>query len=152
MSKYELTTEGRLKLKQAWTFSILASFAAIIGVFSYSLLYRTGDTISVTVFAVILAALTSFFFYGRKKYFLNTDSTELTVDDDKITLHVSGQPDVAIAFENISQVKPAKQGMYLINKFPSKKSLFVMNKFECFDEIQKLVADRVKEYSMLTVR
>jgi drug/metabolite transporter superfamily protein YnfA len=60
MSKYELTTEGRLKLKQAWTFSILASFAAIIGVFSYSLLYRTGDTISVTVFAVILVALTGF--------------------------------------------------------------------------------------------
>ncbi|MEO7211865.1 hypothetical protein [Mucilaginibacter sp.] len=152
MSKYELTTEGRIKLKKVWTVTILGAYAAIIGVFAYNLLYRTGDTISVTIFAVILAALTGFFFYGRKKYFLNTDSTELTVDDDRITLHVSGQPDVAITFENISQVKPAKQGIYLINKFPSKKSLFVMNKFECFDEIQKLVADRVKEYSMLTVR
>lgn len=152
MLKYELTAEGRAKLKQAWTISILGSFAAIIGVFSYSLLYRTGDAISVTVFVIIASLLVASFFYGRKKFYLNTDSTELTVDDDKITLHVLGQPDVAIAFENIGQIKPAKQGIYLINKFRSKKSLFVMDKFEGFDEIKNLVTDRVKEYSMLTVR
>jgi hypothetical protein len=151
MLKYELTTEGRAKLKQAWTFSILGSFAAIISVFSYSLLYRSGDAFSIIAFAVIAVLLVAAFFYGRRKYYSNTDSTELTVDDDKITLHVMGQPDVAIAFENISQVKPAKQGIYLINKFPSKKSLFVMNKFEGFAEIEKLVADRMKEYSMLTI-
>lgn len=115
-------------------------------------LYRSGGIKEISIFAVILLSLAAAFFYGRRKYAFNTDSTALIVDDDKITLHISGQPDVAIAFEHISQIKPAKQGIYLINKFPSKKSLFVMNKFEGFEEIEQLVADRMHEYAMLTAR
>lgn len=150
MSKYELTTEGRTKLKKVWTITILGAYAAIVCIFAYNLLYRSGQITDVSIFAIIIILLVTGFFYGRRKYFSGVDSTKLMVDDDKITLHGLNQPDVAIAFENISQVKPAKRGIYLINKFPSKKSLFVMNKFEGFAELEKLIADRMKEYSMLT--
>jgi hypothetical protein len=150
MSKYELTTEGRTKLKKVWTVTILGAYAAIIGIFAYNLLYRSGEIRDISIFAIITILLITGFFYGRRKYFSGVDSTKLMVDDDKITLHGLNQPDVAIAFDNISQVKAARKGIYLINKFPSKKSLFVMDKFEGFDEIKKLIADRMKEFSMLT--
>ncbi|OOQ58645.1 hypothetical protein [Mucilaginibacter pedocola] len=152
MLKYALSAQGRAELKRSWTITILASFAAIIAVFSYNLLYRTGGTTNIIIFFAIAAALAVGFVFGRKKYFANTDGTQLTVDDDKITLHVPGQPEAAIAFENIRQIKEAKQGIHLISKLPAKRSVFVMDKFEGFDEIQKLIAERVREHSLMTVK
>lgn len=36
MSQYGLTTEGRIQIKRVWTITILAAYAAIISIFSYT--------------------------------------------------------------------------------------------------------------------
>jgi hypothetical protein len=148
MPVYKLTADGKAKLKKTWTFTLLASYIVMVGIFAFNLLYRGGDTRDIIIFSVILVALIAGYIYGRNKYFKGIDATKLVVDDEKILLHTLNQPDIEIYFTDIMKVTHRGQGIFLVNRSPKKKSLFIINKFEDFYEIERLVNDKVHENSL----
>lgn len=150
MPEYKLSAEGNAKLKKTWTYTLLASYMVIIAIFAFNLLYRGGSTNNIIIFSVILVALIRGFVYGRKKYFRGVDATQLIVDQEKITLHTLNQPDITINLADIKKVSHRGQGIFLVNKFPKKNSMMIINKFEGFYEIEKLVNDAVSENQLQT--
>ncbi|MES2265482.1 MAG: hypothetical protein V4520_01900 [Bacteroidota bacterium] len=148
MPQYKLSAEGNAKLKKTWTYTLLASYVVIIAIFAFNLLYRGGSTNNIIIFTVILVALIGGFFYGRKKYFRGVDATKLIVDQEKITLHTLNQPDITINLADIKKVTHRGQGIFLVNKFPKKHSMMIINKFEGFYEIERFVSDAAKVNSL----
>ncbi|MEB0264008.1 MULTISPECIES: hypothetical protein [unclassified Mucilaginibacter] len=141
MPEYKLSAEGNAKLKKTWTYTILASYIVIIAIFAFNLLYRGGSTTNIITFAIIFMALIAGFVYGQKKYFKGIDATKLTINYEKIVLHTLNQPDVAINLADIKKVTHRGSNIFLVNKIPKKNSLTIINKFESFYEIEKLVND-----------
>ncbi|MET3978477.1 hypothetical protein ABIB62_001046 [Mucilaginibacter sp. UYP25] len=148
MPEYKLTAEGNAKLKKTWTYTILASYVVIICIFAFNLLYRGGTTANIITFAIIFMALIVGFVYGKKKYFKGVDATNLIIDGQKIVLHTLNQPDVAIDLADIKKVTHRGPGIFLVNKFPKKSSMMIINKFESFYEIEKLVNDAAAANSL----
>jgi hypothetical protein len=145
MPTYELAPAGNKQLKKTWTLTMMAYYTVIIAVFAYNLIYKSGSTLNLAIFACIIAALAVGYVFGRKKYYAIMDSTQLIVNDDNITMRVLDRPDITIAFKNIKQVTHRKDGIYLTNKLPKEPSLLIINKFDEFYAIEKLVNDKVSE-------
>jgi hypothetical protein len=143
MPVYKLTEQGKAELKKTWTITLIFSYIAIAAIFSYSLLYkgRTGQDIA--IYAVVVVALIASFFFGKKKYFAGVDNTQLIVDEETVTLKALSQADVSTAYADVKEIKQGKLGIELVNKSKAKRSLFIMNKFERFDEIQKVIAGKI---------
>ncbi|TSD63937.1 hypothetical protein FFF34_015330 [Inquilinus sp. KBS0705] len=139
MEIYKLSPEGNAQLKKVWLITVLGAMVAITAVFAFNLLYRGGTDRDMAYFAIIVSAEMIAFYFGRKKYFLVTDSTRLMVYDDKVTLHTSNQPDVTIELANIKKITRRKKGVFLVNRITSKPSLFIMDKFENFEEIEGII-------------
>ena len=142
MPEYKLTEAGKAELKKTWTITLVCAYTAIAAVFSYNLLYRGGTTQDIGIFTVVVIALLASFIFGRKKYFTGVDGTQLTLDDEKVTLKALNQANVTAAYQDIKEVRPGKLGIELVSKLKTKRSLFIMNKFESFDEIEKLIAQK----------
>jgi hypothetical protein len=151
MPSYEFSPAGNADLKKTWTRTMLAYYAVIIAVFAYNLLYKNGNTLGIGIFVCIIAALAAGFYFGRKKYYAIMDSTQLIITETEITMRVLGRPDITIAFDNIKEMKHRKDGIYLQSRVGNKPSLLVINKFENFYEIEKLVTDKIKENQPLTI-
>ncbi|MFD0765885.1 hypothetical protein ACFQZI_13570 [Mucilaginibacter lutimaris] len=143
MQEYKYTAEGNAKLKKAWMYSMIFSYIGIVSIFAFNLLYRGGDTRDIIIFSVIVAAMIMGFVYGRKKYFKGVDATKLIIDDKKITLHTLNQPDVTINLDAIMKVTHRNSHLFLVNRNPKNRSMLIINKFEGFYEIERLVNDAV---------
>ena len=150
MPVYEFSPEGNADLKKTWTRTMLAYYAVIILVFAYNLLYKTGTALTMGIFAIIIAALAAGFVFGRKKYYAIMDSTQLITTDNDITLRVLNRPDITVTFSDIKEIKHRKDGIYLVSKAASKTSLLIINKFENFYEIEKLINDNIGKNQQLT--
>ncbi|MDB5063408.1 MAG: hypothetical protein JWP67_3251 [Mucilaginibacter sp.] len=148
MPVYKFSPEGNADLKKTWTRTMLVYYAVIILVFAYNLLYKNGTTLTIGIFAVIIVALAAGYIFGRKKYFAIMDSTQLIATDNDITLRVLDRPDVTMAFSNIKEMIHRKDGIYLQSKTATKSSLLIINKFENFYEIEKLITDKVHQNSL----
>jgi len=145
MPVYEFSPEGNANLKKTWTRTMLAYYAVIILVFAYNLLYKTGTVLTMGIFAIIIIALAAGFIFGRKKYYAIMDSTQLITTDDDITLRVLNRPDVTVPFSDIKEIKHRADGIYLVGKAASKPSLLIINKFENFYGIEKLITGKVAQ-------
>ena len=143
MPAYRFSPEGNIAMKKTWVRTMLVYYAIIIAVFAYNLLYKGHNALSIGIFVVIIAALGFVYIFGRKKYFAIIDNTELTADDTEITLSVKDRPDIAIAYHNIKKIIHRKDGIQLISKLPADGSMIIINKFEDFYAIEKLVTDKV---------
>ncbi|MDB5287964.1 MAG: hypothetical protein JWR05_2913 [Mucilaginibacter sp.] len=148
MPVYKFTPAGNADLKKTWTRTMLAYYAVIILVFAYNLLYKNSTALTMGIFAIIIAALAAGYIFGRKKYFSIIDSTQLITTDNDITLRVLNRPDVTMAFSNIKEMTQRKDGIYLQSKIATKPSLMIINKFENFYELEKLITDKVHENSL----
>jgi hypothetical protein len=148
MSVYKFSPDGNADLKKTWTRTMLVYYAVIILVFAYNLLYKNGTTLTIGIFVVIIVALAAGYIFGRKKYYAIMDSTQLITTDNDITLRVLDRPDVTMAFSNIKEMIHRKDGIYLQSKTATKPSLLIINKFENFYEIEKLITDKVQENSL----
>jgi hypothetical protein len=148
MPIYKFTPAGKADLKKTWTRTMLAYYAVIILVFAYNLLYKNSTALTMGIFAIIIVALAAGYIFGRKKYFSIIDSTQLITTDNDITLRVLNRPDVTIAFSDIKKTTHRKDGIYLQSKVAAKPSLLIINKFENFYEIEKLITDKVQENSL----
>ena len=143
MPVYKLTEEGKAELKRTWTITLIFSYVAIAGIFSYSLLYKGRTRQDIAIYAVVVVALIASFIFGRKKYFAGVDNTQLMVDEETVSLKALSQADVATAYADIKEIKQGKLGIELVNKSKAKRSLFIMNKFERFDEIERIIAGKI---------
>lgn len=143
MSVYRFSPEGNIAMKKTWVRTMLVYYGVIIAVFAYNLLYKGHNTLSIGIFVVIIAALGFGYIFGRKKYFAIIDGTELVTDDTEITLRVKDRPDITIAYHNIKKIAHRKDGIQLISKLPADGSMIIINKFEDFYGIEKLVTDKV---------
>ena len=103
MPVYRFSPQGNIDMKKTWVRTMLVYYGIIIAVFAYNLLYKGNNTLSIGIFVVIVAALTFGYIFGRKKYFAIIDSTELTADDNEVTLSVKDRPDITIAYRNIKK-------------------------------------------------
>jgi hypothetical protein len=148
MPVYKFSPDGNADLKKTWTRTMLAYYAVIISVFAYNLLYKNGTTLTIGIFAIIIAALVMGYIFGRKKYFAIIDSTQLATTDNDITLRVLNRPDVTMAYNNIKEITHRKDGIYLQSKVATKPSLLIINKFDNFYELEKLITDKVHENSL----
>ncbi|GGH17255.1 hypothetical protein [Mucilaginibacter phyllosphaerae] len=142
MTVYKYSQDGNTELKRSWTRTMMIYYAVIILVLAYNLLYRNPTTLSVSIYAIIIIALVAAYIFGRRKYYAIIDNTELIVTDIDVTLHITNKPDVVIAYSNIKDIKQRKDGIYLQSKASNKPSVLVSNCFECFEEIEKVIADR----------
>ena len=145
MTSYKLTPEGNASLKKAWVTAILIGYVAIIITFSYNLLYRSGQIKDIVIFSIIAVALAVGYYFGRKKYFNGVDSMHLTLDEERVTVKLLNEPDITIAFSAISKITQRKNGIFLVNKLSKKNSIHVIDKFEHFDEIKKIIIEKVGE-------
>jgi hypothetical protein len=145
MPTYKLSPEGNAQIKKTWKRTMWLYYAVIISVFAYNLLYKYSKPLNTGIFVCIVIALAAGYFYGRKKYDAITDSTHLIVNDDGMTLQVLDKPDVSMAFTNIKKMNHRKDGMYLVSKDATKPSLLIVNQFEKFYEIEKLINDKIHE-------
>ena len=143
MTIYKYSPEGNAELKKTWARTMMVYYAVIILVLAYNLLYRNPTTLNISIYAVIIVALVAGYIFGRKKYFSIVDSTELMITDSDVTQRMNSRPDVVIAFSNIKLVQQRKDGIYLQSKVGNKPSLLISNCFERFDEIEKLVAEKM---------
>jgi hypothetical protein len=148
MPVYKFTPAGNADLKKIWTRTMLAYYVVIILVFAYNLLYKNSTALTTGIFAIIIVALATGYIFGRKKYFSIIDSTQLITTDNDITLRVLNRPDVTMAFNNIKEMTHRKDGIYLQSKTASKPSLLIINKFENFYEVEKLMTDKVQGNSL----
>ena len=141
MPAYKLSEKGKAELKKTWTTTLVLSYIAIALIFSYSLLY-TGRTMQdVAIFSVVVVALIASFIFGRKKYFAGVDNTEVTIDDDQVNMKALSQEGVNASYAEIKEIKQGKMGIELLIK--GKRSIFIMNKFERFDEIEAAITLKV---------
>lgn len=143
MSVYRFSPEGNIAMKKTWVRTMLVYYGVIIAVFAYNLLYKGHNALSIGIFVVIIAALGFGYIFGRKKYFAIIDNTELTANDTEVTLSVKDRPDITIAYHNIKKITHRKDGIQLISKLPAEPSMIIINKFEDFYGIEKLVTDKV---------
>lgn len=150
MPEYKYTAEGNAKLKKAWMYSMIFAYIGIISIFAFNLLYRGGDTRDIIIFSVIVVAMIAGFVYGQKKYFKGIDATKLIIDDKKITLHTLNQPDLTIKLSEISKVTHRNGNLFLVNRNPKNRSMLIINKFEGFYEIEKLVNEAVSQNILQT--
>jgi hypothetical protein len=148
MPVFKFSPNGNADLKKTWTRTMLAYYAVIILVFAYNLLYKNSTALTMGIFAIIIVALAVGYIFGRKKYYAIMDSTQLITTDNDITLRVLNRPDVTMAFNNIKEMTHRKDGIYLQSKTATKPSLLIINKFENFYEIEKLMTDKVQENSL----
>lgn len=151
MEIYKFTPEGNAKMKKQWLFTVFAFYIPSAGIFAFNLLYRGGTTQDIIIFSVIFVAMCVAYYFGHKKHLLTVDSTRLIVHEDKVTYHVSNQPDITIEYTSIRKVTPRKHGIFLVNRYASKKSLFIPNTFENYDAIEKLITQKVGNYDMAAV-
>jgi len=145
MPTYELAPAGNKELKKTWTLTMMAYYTVIVAVFAYNLIYKSGSALNLGIFACIIVALAAGYVFGRKKYYAIMDSTQLIVNDEGITMRVLNRPDITMAFKNIKQVTHRKDGIYLTNKLPNEPSLLIINQFDEFYAIEKLVTEKVTE-------
>lgn len=143
MPVYRFSPQGNIDMKKTWVRTMWVYYGVIITVFAYNLLYKGHNALSIGIFVVIIAALGFGFIFGRKKYFAIIDSTELITDNNEITLSVKDRPDITIAYSNIKKIIHRKDGIQLISKLPAEPSMIIINKFEDFYGIEKLVNDKV---------
>ena len=145
MPVYRFSPQGNIDMKKTWVRTMLVYYGIIIAVFAYNLLYKGHNTLSIGIFVVIVAALTFGYIFGRKKYFAIIDSTELTADDNEVTLSVKDRPDITIAYHNIKKITHRKDGIHLSSKLPAGPSMIIINKFEDFYGIEKLLNDKISQ-------
>jgi hypothetical protein len=150
MPVYRFSPEGNIDMKKTWVRTMLVYYGIIIAVFAYNLLYKGHNTLSIGIFVVIVAALTFGYIFGRKKYFAIIDSTELTADDTEVTLRVKDRPDITIAYRNIKKITHRKDGIHLSSKLPAEPSMIIINKFEDFYGIEKMITDKVNANELPT--
>jgi hypothetical protein len=150
MPVYRFSPQGNIDMKKTWVRTMLVYYGIIIAVFAYNLLYKGHNTLSISIFVVIVAALTFGYFFGRKKYFAIIDSTELTTDDTEVTLRVKDRPDITIAYRNIKKITHRKDGIHLSSKLPAEPSMIIINKFEDFYGIEKLITDKTAQSQIQT--
>lgn len=143
MPVYRFSPQGNIDMKKTWVRTMWVYYGVIIAVFTYNLLYKGHNALSIGIFVVIITALGFGFIFGRKKYFAIIDSTELITDDAAITLSVKDRPDITLAYRNIKKIVHRKDGIQLISKLPAESSMIIINKFEDFYGIEKLVTDKV---------
>jgi hypothetical protein len=150
MPVYRFSPQGNIDMKKTWVRTMLVYYGIIIAVFAYNLLYKGHNTLSIGIFVVIVAALTFGYIFGRKKYFAIIDSTELTTDDNEVTLSVKDRPDITIAYSNIKKITHRKDGIHLSSKLPAEPSMIIINKFEDFYGIEKLLNDGIAQNQIQT--
>lgn len=143
MPVYRFSPQGNIDMKKTWVRTMWVYYGVIIAVFAYNLLYKGHNALSIGIFVVIITALGFGFIFGRKKYYDIIDSTELITDDTEVTLHVKDRPDITLAYRNIKKIIQRKDGIQLISKLPADASMIIINKFEDFTGIEKLVTDKV---------
>jgi hypothetical protein len=143
MPVYRFSTQGNINMKKTWVRTMLVYYSIIIAVFTYNLVLKEHNVLTISIFAVIIAALTFGYIFGRKKYFAIIDNTELIADDTEVTLSVKDRPDITIAYRNIKKIIHSKDGLQLIAKPPADLSIIIVNKFEDFYGIEKLITDKV---------
>lgn len=148
MPEYQLSPEGLEKSGKTWTTTILIAYAAITAVLGYSLLYRNGDINSICIFAAVVVAEVAFFIYGRKKYLAVTATTKLIIGDRRATFQLANQADMFINYIDVNEIKPNNDGITLVHQNKKKRSLVITNKFERFDEIEKLLTEKVGEKNL----
>ncbi|MFD0793182.1 hypothetical protein ACFQZX_06105 [Mucilaginibacter litoreus] len=137
--KYHLSDSGKEKLRKTWTITTGLSLAAITGILGLNLLGRKLDSINIIIYSAILLAEVGFFTVGRKKYFSGLNTTILEITETGIILHIANQAEQSVRFDNIKEVKPRDHGIYLVRKDAKAKPIFIMDKFERFDEIQSSI-------------
>jgi len=145
MPVYRFSPQGNIEMKKTWVRTMWVYYGVIIAVFAYNLLYKGHNALSIGIFVVIITALGFGFIFGRKKYFAIIDGTALITDDNGVTLSVKDRPDITIAYHNIKKIIYRKDGIQLISKLPADSSMIIINKFEDFYGIEKLVTDKVNE-------
>lgn len=150
MPTYRLSPEGNAQIKKTWKRTMWLYYAVIVTVFAYNLLYKYNKPLNTGIFACIVAALAAGYIYGRKKYDAITDSTTLIVSESEMTLQVLDKPDVSMPFSNIKKMNHRKDGMYVVSKDASKPSLLIVNQFEKFYEIEKLINNKISENELQT--
>lgn len=151
MPTYEFSPEGNADLKKTWNRTMVAYYTVIILVFAYNLLYKSPTTLNISIYAVILVALSTGYIFGRRKYYAIMDSTQLITTNNDITMRVADRPDITVEYNNIKDLKHRKDGIYLQSKVATKPSLLIINKFDKFYEIEKLLTDKVHENSVQPV-
>ena len=143
MPTYHLSPEGNAQIKKIWKRTMWLYSVVIVTVFAYNLLYKYSKPLNTGIFVCIVVALAAGYIYGRKKYDAITDSTTLIVTDTEMTLRVLDKPDVSMAFSNIKKMNHRKDGMYLVSKDATKPSLLIINQFDKFYEIEKLINNKI---------
>jgi len=122
---------------------LAVQYLILIAILAYQIVVKNPGTTYELVTLGITIILVVFYFYNRKKYYQQLDNTRLIIDNDLITKSVPKQADRSIYLNNIKEIKDHKQGFVIVDKYSSKKSIFISRGFENFDGIEKLIRDHI---------
>lgn len=138
MKEYSLTIDRKNKRKRIMSIFLAVQYLIFIGIVFKGLLNNPNTTI-ILIFVAIILIFVFFYFYNCRKYYDQVDNTKLVIDNTSITLYVPKLRDRSIYLDDIREVNVKKSGFEIISKNSSKKSLFISNGFEDFDEIERVV-------------
>jgi hypothetical protein len=143
MQEYSLTEENIIKKKKFHAIFLAIEYLIFVGLVAYKLLLNDPDTTVKLVLGVICLAFIAGYVFNYKRYNNQITNLKLTIDDKCATTLMPKRPNHSINFNDIKEIKVKKQGISLVNKESSKRSLFIGNKFEQFNEIEQTIRDRM---------